>query len=266
MIADYHLHTFMCGHASGTPEEYVEAAIERGLAEVGFADHMPLVYAEDPDLAMAPDELPLYVERVLELQERFRGRITVRLGIEADYHPPTQAERAGMLSAFEWDYVIGSVHAVGDWIFDDPRHLEVYEDLDIDRFYVDYLRLVGAMADTGLYNTVGHPDLAKKFDFRPSIDLEPYYRALLEKVGAAGMCYEVNTAGLRWPAAEVYPEPAFVKLAASMGVPVTLGSDAHTPADVGRDFDRALELIRGAGYDEMACFENGAMRLRPLTA
>lgn len=263
MIADYHIHTEMCGHASGTLDELVEAAIERGLDEVGIADHMPLLYFEDRDLAMAAEDLPLYVERVLDLRERFRGRIEVRLGIEADYHLETQAQRMEMIEGYPWDYVIGSVHILDGWVFDDPRRLEGYEGLDIDRFFTDYLRTVGEMVDTGLYTTVGHADLAKKFDYRAGIDLAPLYREVLGKVKAAGMCYEINTAGLRWPAAEMYPDPAFVRMGAGMGVPVTLGSDAHSPADVARDFDRALALLRGAGYSQMAFFEG--RRMRPVS-
>jgi histidinol-phosphatase (PHP family) len=242
----------------------VESAIEKGLDEVGIADHMPLLYFEDPDLAMAPAELPVYVERVLELKERYSDRIVVRLGVEADYHSETQDDRARMLEQYPWDYVIGSVHILNGWVFDDPRRLEGYEGLDIDRFFIDYLAEVRDMMATGLYNTVGHADLAKKFNVRASIDLEPHYREVLAAVKEAGACYEVNTAGLRWPAAEMYPEPAFVRLAASMGVPVTLGSDAHTPDDVARDFDKAVALLRDAGYSEMATFDGGKMRLVPL--
>lgn len=254
----------MCGHASGTLDAFVEAAIARGLDEVGIADHMPLLYLDDRELAMADEDLPVYVERVLEVKERFRDRITVRLGIEADFHHETQPQRRAMIEGFPWDYVIGSVHILGDWVFDDPRRLERYEGLDVDRFFTDYLRTVGEMADTGLYTTVGHADLAKKFDYRAKIDLEPLYREVLGKVKAAGMCYEINTAGLRWPVDEMYPDPAFVRIAAEAGVPVTLGSDAHSPADVARDFDRALELMREAGYHQMAFFEDRRMRLESL--
>jgi histidinol-phosphatase (PHP family) len=254
----------MCGHATGTMDELVESAISKGLGEVGIADHMPLLYFEDPQLAMAPAELPTYVERVLELKERFAGRIVVRMGIEADYHRETQDERARILEQYPWDYVIGSVHVLNGWVFDDPRRLEGYEGLDIDRFFIDYLGEVRDMMATGLYNTLGHADLAKKFNVRAAIDLEPHYREVLAAVRDAGACYEVNTAGLRWPAAEMYPEPAFVRLAASMGVPATLGSDAHTPDDVARDFDKAIALLRDAGYTEMATFDAGKMRLVPL--
>lgn len=264
MIADYHIHTYLCGHARGTIEELVESAVRKGLREVGIADHLPLTYVDDRSLSMGPDDLPRYVEEVLRLKDKYEGRISVKLGIEADYHPPTLDDISKMLEAHPFDYVIGSVHVLGEWIFDDPRTSHRFDGLDLDAFYVEYLAAETAMAHTGLYDIVGHADLAKKFDKRASIDLSPHYQALLAGVRDAGMCYEVNTAGLRWPAGEIYPEPAFVRIAAEIGVPVTLGSDAHCPEDVGRDFDLALELIRGAGYRELATFDKRRMALAPI--
>lgn len=264
MIADYHVHTTMCGHARGTMEELVESAVAKGFSEVGIADHMPLLYTDDPTLSMAPGELPLYVDRVLELKERHRGSIEVRLGIEADYHPATMDERKRLLEAHPFDYVIGSVHVLGDWIFDDPRTSDRYREIDIDDFYLEYLRAEVEMVSTGLFDIVGHADLVKKFGARASIDLSAHHRELLGTIKESGVCYEVNTAGLRWPAGEMYPEPSFVLMGAKMQVPVTLGSDSHSPEDVGRDFDLALALLRESGYRELAVFEGRAMRLVPL--
>jgi histidinol-phosphatase (PHP family) len=265
LIADYHIHTGLCGHARGTVEELVESAIEKGFEQVGIADHSPLLYAETPFLAMSRDELPGYVGSVLEAKERYRGRIEVRLGIEADYHAPTQEERVAMLREYPFDYIIGSVHILGDWIFDSPHELERYDEIDLDEFYMEYLDEVADMVASGVYDIVGHPDLAKKFDKRPTVDLAPRYREILLSMKERGVCYEVNTSGLRWPVREMYPEPAFVRLASGLGVPVTLGSDAHCPEDVGRDFDRAVDLIKGAGYTEVATFENRSMRLVEFT-
>lgn len=261
MKVDYHVHTYMCGHARGTIAELVESAIGKGFAQVGIADHMPLTYADNPSLSMGRDDLPRYVEEVLAAKERYAESISVRLGIEADYEPGTMDEIEGMIHAYPWDYVIGSVHVIDSWIFDDPTTMERYEGLDLDAFYLEYLGRVLEMVKSGLYNIVGHADLAKKFDVRASIDLEPSYREILTAVMDAGMCYEVNTAGLRWPVGEIYPEPAFVRLARDLGVPVTLGSDAHSPDDVGKDLDRAAELIRSAGYTRVATFEAGRMSL-----
>ena len=261
MIADYHIHTSLCGHARGTVDELVESALEKGFEQVGIADHMPMLYAEHPHLSMTPEQLPGYVEEVLRAKERYAGRVKVLLGIEADYHAATQAERVAMLGKYPFDYIIGSVHVLGDWIFDSPSDVYRYDELDLDEFYLEYLREVRDMVESGVYNIVGHPDLAKKFDKRPSIDLAPHYREILVAMKERGTCYEVNTAGLRWPVGEMYPEPAFVRLAAALGVPVTLGSDAHCPEDVGRDFDMALELVLGSGYRDLATFDRGKMTL-----
>ena len=264
MMFDYHVHTPMCGYASGTMEESVECALRKGFSEIGIADHLPLLYTDDPTLSMRPEDLPAYVDAVSDLKERFRERIEVRLGIEADYYPGTLGEVERMLEAHPFDYVIGSVHILGDWIFDDPREEERYENVDIDEFYVAYLEAEKEMVATGLYDIVGHADLVKKFDRRASIDLTPHYRELLSEMKRMGVCFEVNTAGLRWPAGEIYPEPDFVRLGAETGVPVTLGSDSHCPEDVGRDFDLALKLLCDSGYREAATFKDRKINLVPL--
>ncbi|MBU4302680.1 MAG: histidinol-phosphatase HisJ family protein [Actinobacteria bacterium] len=264
MIPDYHIHTAMCGHARGGMEELVRKAIDKGFTEIGIADHLPLLYTDDRVLSMAPHELPRYVESVLELKERYSGRIDIRLGIEADYHPHTMEERLQMLDTYPFDFIIGSVHIIGDWIFDDPRYVDCYREIDLDGFYLEYMRAEEEMVSTRLFDIVGHPDLVKKFGDRAQADLAPAYRDLLVKIKEAGACYEINTAGLRWPVGEMYPEPSFVHLGAELGVPVTVGSDSHCPEDIGRDFDHAIALLRQAGYGETAWFKGREMSLRPL--
>ncbi|MBN2168857.1 MAG: histidinol-phosphatase HisJ family protein [Actinobacteria bacterium] len=264
MKGDYHIHTHLCGHARGSMKEYAEASIERGCSRIGFADHLPMLFRDDPSLSMSEDELPGYVDEVLGLRERYEKDLSVLLGIEADYHPSTIEKVAEMIDAYPFDYVIGSVHVLGDWLFDDPREIERYDDVDLNELYIDYFRTQESMVQTGLFDVVSHPDLVKKFNLRASIDLKPHYKDLLRKIKKAGMCYEINTAGLRWQVSEMYPEPDFVRLGAELGVPVTYGSDAHCPEDVGRDFDKALELMKTSGYLELAHFSQRILRLDPL--
>jgi len=264
MVPDYHIHTRLCGHASGDVEELVAAAVSAGFAEIGIADHLPLLYVDDRALAMGEGDLEGYVEQVLAARDKYMGDIAVKLGIEADHHSPTNERRAQMLAAYPFDFVIGSVHILNDWIVDDPRYRDRYEEIDVDRLYLDYIQASRDLVATGLFDIVGHADLPKKFGHRPSVDLVPFYRQLLKEVGGSGMAYEVNTAGLRWPAGEMYPEPGFVHAAAELGVPVTLGSDAHRPEDIGRDFDRALALVKEAGYETSARFNDRVMTLEPL--
>lgn len=264
MKVDYHIHTHLCGHAEGSMEEYVRAALDKGFSRIGFADHLPMLFKNDPSYSMSEEQLPLYVDSVLELRERYRKEITILLGIEADYHPPTLEESVKMLKEYPFDYVIGSVHVIDDWIFDDPGEMDKYDEIDLNELYLDYYRTQESMVETGLYNVVGHPDLVKKFDMRASIDLKPSYRSLLQKIKDAGMCYEINTAGLRWDVSEMYPEPEFVRIGAQLGVPITYGSDAHCPKDVGRELVSAVKLMRDSGYSEISSFSNRNMRLDPL--
>ena len=139
-LPDYHTHTARCGHARGTPAEYVKAARAAGLLAIGVADHLPLLPEPDPELSMEACELGDYVGEVLELKAAFPG--FVLLGVEADYRPGTVSEVRSLLESQPFDYVIGSVHHLGDWGFDDPRQMEGYSSRD-DR------RRMGRLLRTG---------------------------------------------------------------------------------------------------------------------
>ena len=121
---DYHMHTPLCGHAKGEPFEYVEHAISVGLTEIGFSDHAPLLSHRDPRVTMDYDQLPLYHSMIREVQDKYKDQISIKLGIEADFLPGFEDKTKEMLAAFPYDYVIGSIHFMGKWAFDDPIHLQ----------------------------------------------------------------------------------------------------------------------------------------------
>ena len=121
-MIDYHIHTKLCGHATGEMEQYVERAIEIGLSEIGFSDHLPFVDSERTGFAMSLSQLPLYVQKVDELREKY-PTITIRLGIEVDYFPHLEKEIEELLAQYPFDYVYGSVHFLDDWVFDSPYAL-----------------------------------------------------------------------------------------------------------------------------------------------
>ncbi|NIT35402.1 MAG: histidinol-phosphatase HisJ family protein [candidate division Zixibacteria bacterium] len=249
---DHHLHIPLCGHADGMPAEYVAAA--GALAGVGFSDHLPYLEPAmaDPALAMSWDDLPVYLGGVRRLREE--SDTPVLLGIEADYFPGQESRLANILGELPLDYVYGAVHWVGDWPFDDSRHRRRYEGADINKLFRDYYGLVAGMAASGLFDVWAHPDLPKKFGYRPA---EPVYDdedVALEAVAAAGMVIEVNTSGLRKPAREIYPSLGLLRRACAAGIPVTFGSDAHRPGEVGHEFKRAVTLAREAGYRTYTTF------------
>ena len=249
-LPDYHTHTALCGHARGTPAEYVAAAQAAGLLAIGCADHLPLLPEHDPELSMETCQLGDYVVEVERLKAEFPG--FVLLGIEADYRPGTVSEMQALLDARPFDYVIGSVHHLGDWGFDDPRQVDRYEHTDIDDMWAQYFDLVGDAAETGLFTIMGHMDLVKKFGYRATRTLAFELGRLLDRLARAGVAVEINTAGLHKPVKEAYPSPDILRRLREAGVPITFGSDAHRPEEVGRDFAHAVDLARAAGYDSFA--------------
>ncbi len=252
-LPDYHTHNSRCGHARGSLREYVEAALERGLSGIGVSDHLPLVHTRDPELSMALSELEAYVCDVRDLQTEYPGFIL--LGIEADYRPDTFDDVHGVLGSYPFDYVIGSVHYLDEWPFDDPRQRHTWEGRDVDDVWRRYFDMVGEAAETGAFTLIGHLDLVKKWGHRPLRPIEDAARTLAERIGRTDAVVEVNTSGLRKPVAELYPDLDLLRLLREHGAAVTFGSDAHSPDDVGRDFAAALAAVREAGFDSYAALE-----------
>lgn len=249
-IPDYHTHTSRCGHAAGMSKDYVAAALATGLPAIGISDHMPLAGHPDPGVSMAPEDLAGYVAEVRELKRRYPG--FVLLGIEADYFPGREEDIRAVLESQPFDYVIGSVHYLDGWGFDDVGNLAGFAERDIDAVYAQYFELLGDAAETGLYTIIGHLDLVKKFGHRPTRDMTRALDSLLRRLSGSGVIVEINTAGLRKPVGEVYPGPEVLEAVRAHGIGITFGSDAHAPGEVGWEFVAAADLARGIGFDVRA--------------
>ncbi|HVR83485.1 MAG TPA: histidinol-phosphatase HisJ family protein [Planctomycetota bacterium] len=249
MIVDYHMHTPLCRHAVGEPEAYARRALDLGIEEIGFSDHSPMPTTYDPDWRMTSEEYPTYIDMVRRCQKAF-PQLSIKLGLEADYHPGTEDFVRGVIAAHPFDYVIGSIHYLGDWGFDNPDHAAGFEKRDLHGIYAQYYDLVVRLAGTRMYDILGHPDVIKKFGHRPTRDYEPLERRALEAVAGAGMALDVNTSGLARPAKEIYPSLRMLKSARSMGIEITFGSDAHDPKRVGDSFAQAVALAKDAGYSQ----------------
>jgi len=258
MLVDYHIHTRMCGHAEGEMEEYVKEAIRKGLGEIGFNEHFPILHLEDKELArrlaMSIDEFPIYVEHVQRLQKEFKKRISIKLGCEIDYLPGNMEMIMNTINEYDFDYLYGSVHFLDDWMIDHPDHKSRFENQDLYKVYKDYFSLVEEAAESRLFDCISHIDVIKKFGYKPDKDLTCIYEQTAMTLKHANVCIDVNTSGLYKPVGEIYPQEKFLKICYKHNVPVTLGSDAHKPEHVGRDFDKAVSLIKRAGYREIVRF------------
>lgn len=261
MLVDYHVHTALCGHAVGEMEDYVRVAVQKDLVELGFNDHAPLFHVRDPELAMDSQQLPMYVEQVRDLQRRY-SRPRIKLGIEADFVPGYEEDLRRLLDQYDFDYVYGSVHLIDDWRFDDSRlYPHQYEGRNVEEDYAQFFSLIRQSAQSGLFDVLSHIDLIKKFNYRPDGDIDDLLAETVRVIADAGVCVEVNTSGLRRPCEEIYPSEQILRLCRQNGVPVTLGSDAHSPAEVGLDLIKAVELLRRVGYTQVATFEGRERRM-----
>ena len=268
-LIDCHVHTERCGHAVGSVDDYMRQAAHRGLWGVVFTEHLALPLDLDPDskLSMRECDLEDYLVEVDFARERYPD-IRVVAGLEADYLPERLAGTKRELTRARARsdgarMVLGSVHFIGDWAFDDPGHVDSWDAHDVDEAWEQYFALWCDAARCGLFDVMAHPDLVKKFGHRPHKDPAALYRQAAEAAADGGVLVEVSTAGLRRPVAEIYPGPSLLLAFCEAGVGATVGSDAHDPTEVGFKIEAAYDAMQLAGYT-CALFPDGNGGWRPV--
>jgi histidinol-phosphatase (PHP family) len=256
---DYHVHsTFSDGRA--LPEAYIASAIDSGLAEIGFSDHLTL-FMEPQEWNMDPEKIRSYINHLLDLKEKTRD-IKIRIGLEVDYFEGREEETKAFLDPLPLDYVIGSVHYLGARTVD--LGPEFYEGNDIDILFESYFNMVYAAVESGLFNIIGHCDLIRIYGYRPASAPDYLYRRLALLMKQHNVAFEVNTNGRNRPLADFYPDRKYLNVFFQENVPVCVNSDAHMPSRIAQYFDEAYELLRYNGFHEMAVFENRTRRMVPF--
>ncbi len=274
MLTDYHVHLRPDG--AGTPaaeyftsanvERYRAAADERGIAELGASEHV-YRFRQALDVWQHPfwrenavDDLDAYCE--------FAREAGLRVGVEADFVPGREDRMANLLDGRPWDYVIGSVHFVGDEAVDHPDW-DVWSSRSVDpeKIWRRYFEWLGEAARSGLFDILAHPDLVKVWGPdrpRPDGDLRRFYELAMPGIAESGIAIEVSTAGLRKPVGERYPAEPFLAMCLEAGCPVALSSDAHVPEHVGFEYEGTLEWLTAQGVRELSVFEGRERRPEPL--
>lgn len=263
-LADYHVHTPLCHHAEGWPIEYAARAVELGLGELGFADHNPMPEHFD-DWRMSLEDLPRYLAAIDEARARF-PQLAIRLGLECDYLPGREKWIEELRGMAAWDYFIGSVHYLPHDVaaIDDPQFISRFRDGDVAEIWTRYWKTYEAAIRSGLFDFMAHPDLPKKFGFRPPGDLQRFYEPAIAALAATGTPFEINTAGWRKDCREQYPSREFLTLAQGAGVPFLINSDAHAVTDLAARFAEAAGLARACGFHHTVRFIRGQRSLVPL--
>ena len=260
LLYESHCHTPLCKHAHGEPVEYAAEALARGLKGIIFTCHCPLPDGISHAVRMSPAEYDRYIEIVAEAREQFAGRLDVRLGLESDYYPGVEPWLEKLHARAPLHHVLGSVHPqvpdyrarffTGDWF-------------EYQKLYFDHL---ARSAETGLYDTLAHPDLIKN-ESPPDWNLariQPDIERALDRIAATGVAMELNTSGVNKTIREINPSPTILRLMQTRGIPVVLGADAHRPTRVADGYPDALRTLQQAGYTEISFFLNRRRQTVPI--
>ena len=254
-MVDYHMHSVL-SDGKNTYEEMITKAIELGINEIGFSDHVCL---KPVDWAISMVDLPVMSRQIEELQDRFADKITIRYGIEMDYFPGREDEISKVINSLPLDYIIGSIHFIDDWNFDTDQSL--YGKWSNDEVYQMYYKIVQQMAKSKLFDTVGHLDIIKKFRIYPESNQNQLIEDTLTAIKESNMVVELNTAGLDRPCAEFNPSPKIIERCHQHQIPLTISSDAHSINHINRHYEKAFELFKQVGVKEIVTFEKRKRRM-----
>lgn len=266
MFADYHLHLENGPLKLQYLKEFIHFGRSNSISEFGISEHGYLFEETrklwPPQWQKKPRQS---VKDYLSLLQKAQDEgLPIKVGIEMDYNENKEEETASFLASYPWDYVIGSVHHLGDWPFDLPDHQHRWSKVDINAAYGEYFRLMCKAAQSGLFDILAHPDVIKVFGHQPSGDISHLWEKAARSMAAGNVVLEINTAGLRKPVGRLYPEPGFLRYGFKYRVPITISSDAHCPEDTGRDFDAAIALAQSVGYEELVRFTQRQRKNVPI--
>jgi histidinol-phosphatase (PHP family) len=256
---DYHMHSIYSDGRS-VPEDYITAAINEGINEIGFSEHLTL-FRDLEDWNMNPVNISPYINHLQSLQN-ITDKIKIKIGLEVDFFEGREKEIGEYLKQFPLDYIIGSVHYLGEKTVD--LGPEFYTGKSIDKLFESYFESVITAVSSGLFDIIGHCDLIRIYGYKPSMNMEPLYRRLARTMKAFNVAFEVNTNGRNRPLADFYPDRRYLNVFREENVPVCVNSDAHMPSRVGQYFGEAYELLRYIGFTEMAVFEKRVRTMIPF--
>lgn len=252
MRVDLHNHTTLCNHATGNIEQYIKRAIELKIDIYGFSDHAPMNF--EPEYRMDLSQMEKYETSVLNIKDRYKDKIDILLGYEVDYMSSKIYMEDKVLKNKNIDYLIGSVHFLDRWGFDNPEYIKGYKTKDIDTIYIDYFKAIEDMVKTNYFDIVGHLDLIKVFNFLPKKDIKSIAHNALKQIKKSNMVLEINSAGLRKPVKEQYPSRQLLELAFELDIPITFSSDAHSVSQIGYGYDEVKKIALDIGYTKCISF------------
>ena len=252
LFYDSHMHTPLCKHAWGEPEEYAQQAVKAGLKGIIFTCHCPMPNGFWPSVRMSESEFDTYVALVQRAADAFKGKLDIRLGIESEYFPGCEEYISALHKRADFHYVLGAVH------WQAKEYLNKFETGTIENFRRTYFEHLAKSAESGLYDALAHPDLVKNYhpDSWCFAIVKNTVSTALDRIAATGVAMELNTSGLNKSYSEMNPGNEMLRMMADRKIPVVLGSDSHRAVRVGEHFVTALNHLTEAGYENVSYFLN----------
>jgi histidinol-phosphatase (PHP family) len=260
LLYESHCHTPLCKHATGTPLDYAQAALDRGLKGIIFTCHCPLPDRINADVRMAPEEYGHYHGLIDQARHAFRERLDVRAGLESDFYPGVEPWLEKLHDRYPLHHVLGSVH------MQMGHYRQRYFSGDYFAYQQTYFQHLAEAAESGLYDTLAHPDLVKNEapDQWHFSRIRPYIERALDRIAATGVAMELNTSGVNKALPEMNPGREMLQLMQARGIPVVVGADAHRPERVADGFRAALKVLHDVGYREVSYFLDRRRRTLPI--
>jgi histidinol-phosphatase (PHP family) len=248
-LIDLHNHTILCNHSKGSLEEFVLKAIDKNIKIYGFACHAPMEF--DYKYRMSFEEMDLYEKWIDNIKQKY-SNITILKGYEVDFTPFVDKRVLDR----EVDYLIGSVHFLDNWGFDNPEFISTWKKRDIDDVYKEYFSLIEKMAQSRYFNIIGHLDLIKVFGYRPKGDIKQIAKNAIEAIADNKIAIEINSAGIRKKVNEIYPSIQLLQMIKKYNIDITFGSDAHNPNQVGYKLKDSYFLAKNIGFKQIVYFKD----------
>ncbi|MDZ5471162.1 histidinol-phosphatase (plasmid) [Bacillus sp. 31A1R] len=262
MLTDYHNHLETGTLTLEYLTKFTDMAKQKGIEHFGISEHAYHFY-QTADILSNPwvEERRYYdmSDYVNLFQEAWKQNIDVKMSIEMDYTPGKHGEMEKFIKTYDFDYVIGSIHWVDTFGIDLAEFKHEWDRRDLFDTYRKYFDQVVTLAQSNLFDIVGHLDLVKIFKYVPEDEeflLEQYERAT-DALANSKTCVEISTAGLRKPVGQLYPDKRLLQKCFDKKIPIVLSSDAHFPEHVGADFDQAIALAKEVGYEKIMTFSKG---------
>ncbi|MGB8356769.1 MAG: histidinol-phosphatase [Chthoniobacteraceae bacterium] len=256
VLYETHMHTPLCRHAVGMPVEYAGVAARRGLRGITVTCHAPMPDGYSAPIRMTPEQFPVYVKMVAEAADLCKGQTEVLLGLESDYYPGVEPWLESLHQQADFHYILGSVHPHV------PAYLKRFFTGDAFEYQKTYFDHMALAAETGLYDSLAHPDLVKNMD--PEAwelsRIMPYIGRSLDRIAATGVAMELNTSGMNKAIAEMNPGPEILQEIQKRGIPVVIGADAHEPGRVADGYEKALKHLSTAGFQTISYFRERIRR------